>query len=96
MSKCQQFCKSQCLLSAKANLNAYHELRLEWVERELNPLGTVVFGFTDRCVYLSTLPTHNILYGDQPSLHTRGHLTFTATTIQNFAYKMLDIPFVIT
>ena len=48
------------LLSAKANLNAVHGLRLEWAERESNPLGTVVFGFTDRCVYLSTLPTQII------------------------------------
>ena len=36
VSKCQQFCKSQCLLSAKANLNAYHELRLEWAVMESN------------------------------------------------------------
>lgn len=59
-------------LSAKANLNAVHGSRLEWVERELNPLGTVVFGFTDQCVYLSTLPTHiKPLLGIEP--RSRGY-----------------------
>lgn len=41
---------------------------LKWVERESNPLGTAVFGFTDRCVCLSTLPTH--IY--QPRFATLG------------------------
>ena len=30
--------------------------------------------------------------GDQPSLHSRLHLTFTAGTIQRSAYDVLDTP----
>lgn len=33
-----------------------------------------------------------ILCGDQPSLHTRGHLTFTALTIRRSAYEAPDAP----
>lgn len=34
------------------------------------------------------------MYGDQPSLHTRWHLTFTATTIQNSIVDALDAPLI--
>ena len=30
-----------------------------WEMRESHPLGLINFGFTDRCVYFSTLISHN-------------------------------------
>ena len=37
-----------------------------------------------------------IMYGDQPSLHTRRHLTFTAPTIRRSTYDAPEAPIVAT
>ena len=58
---------------------------------------TVAFSAVHRLLSLTRMKSlslvwyrRNILNGDQPSLHSRPHLTFTAGTIQSSSYDALD------